>query len=102
MNILQTVPAKCSLSWSHYALLTTCSRSDEAREFYETAALRGGWSVRQLERQINSQFYERTALSRNKAAMLQNGIIIIHPPHIIEARRAVPLGGFSHGEETDL
>jgi predicted nuclease of restriction endonuclease-like (RecB) superfamily len=36
--------------------------------------LRGGWSVRQLERQINSQFYERTALSRNKAAMLKKGI----------------------------
>ena len=41
-----------------------------AREFYETEALRGGWSVRQLNRQINSQFYERTALSKNKAAML--------------------------------
>ncbi len=29
--------------------------------------------VRQLRRQINSQFYERTALSRNKAAMLLKG-----------------------------
>lgn len=29
--------------------------------------------MRQLERQINSQFYERTALSRNKAAMLKKG-----------------------------
>jgi predicted nuclease of restriction endonuclease-like (RecB) superfamily len=37
--------------------------------------LRGGWSVRQLNRQINSQFYERTALSRNKAAMLSKGEI---------------------------
>ncbi len=61
------------LSWSHYVLLVRRSRSDEARRFYETEALRGGWSVRQLERQINSQFYERTALSRNKAAMLQRG-----------------------------
>ena len=34
-------------------------------------ALRGGWSVRQLDRQIASQFYERTALSRDKAAMLR-------------------------------
>jgi predicted nuclease of restriction endonuclease-like (RecB) superfamily len=40
------------------------------RGFYATEALRGGWWLRQLERQINSQFYERTALSRNKAAML--------------------------------
>ena len=35
--------------------------------------MRGGWSVRQLDRQINSQFYERTALSRDKAAMLARG-----------------------------
>ncbi len=61
------------LSWSHYVLLVRRSRSDEARAFYETEALRGGWSVRQLARQMNSQFYERTALSRNKAAMLRKG-----------------------------
>ena len=48
-------------------------KSEEARRFYETEALRGGWSVRQLDRQIQSQFYERTALSRNKAAMLEAG-----------------------------
>ena len=60
------------LSWSHYVLLVKRSRSEEARIFYETEALRG-WSVRQLERQINSQFYERTALSKNKAAMLKKG-----------------------------
>jgi len=35
--------------------------------------MRGGWSVRQLDRQINSLFYERTALSRNKAKMLTKG-----------------------------
>jgi len=61
------------LSWSHYVLLVKRSRSEEARIFYETEALRGGWSVRQLERQINSQFYERTALSKNKVAMLKKG-----------------------------
>ena len=44
-----------------------------ARQFYETEALRGGWSVRQLDRQINSLFYERTALSHNKAKMLIKG-----------------------------
>jgi predicted nuclease of restriction endonuclease-like (RecB) superfamily len=37
--------------------------------------LRGGWSVRQLDRQINSLFYERTALSRNKAKMLTKGAV---------------------------
>lgn len=61
------------LPWSHYVLLISRSRSPEARDFYNTEALRGGWSVRQLARQIDSQFYERTALSRNKAAMLTRG-----------------------------
>ncbi len=61
------------LSWSHYVLLVRRSRSDEARAFYETEALRGGWSVRQLKRQVDSQFYERTALSKDKAAMLTKG-----------------------------
>jgi predicted nuclease of restriction endonuclease-like (RecB) superfamily len=61
------------LPWSDYVLLVRRARSPEALAFYHTEALRGGWSVRQLQRQIDSQFYERTALSRNKAAMLIKG-----------------------------
>jgi predicted nuclease of restriction endonuclease-like (RecB) superfamily len=60
------------LPWSAYVRLLAV-KSTEARSFYETEALRGGWSVRQLDRQVGSQFYERTALSRNKAAMLDRG-----------------------------
>jgi predicted nuclease of restriction endonuclease-like (RecB) superfamily len=60
------------LPWSHYVRLLSVENV-EARGFYETEALRGGWTVRQLDRQIGSQFYERTALSRNKAAMLEKG-----------------------------
>jgi predicted nuclease of restriction endonuclease-like (RecB) superfamily len=58
------------LPWSAYVRLLSV-RNAMARQFYETEALRCGWSVRQLDRQINSQFYERIALSRNKAAMLR-------------------------------
>ncbi|MCX6954779.1 MAG: PDDEXK nuclease domain-containing protein [Verrucomicrobia bacterium] len=60
------------LPWSHYVLLVS-ARSPEARDFYHAEALRGGWSVRQLDRQMNSLFYERTALSKNKPAMLEKG-----------------------------
>jgi predicted nuclease of restriction endonuclease-like (RecB) superfamily len=60
------------LPWSHYVRLLSV-KNTEARKFYETEALRGGWSVRQLDRQIASLFYERTLLSKNKAAMLQKG-----------------------------
>jgi predicted nuclease of restriction endonuclease-like (RecB) superfamily len=62
------------LPWSAYVRLLTV-RNPSGRAFYETKALRGGWSVRQLDRQIESQFYERTILSRNKAAMLQQGVL---------------------------
>ncbi|MFT3821210.1 MAG: PDDEXK nuclease domain-containing protein [Rubrivivax sp.] len=58
------------LPWSAYVRLLSV-KSEAARTFYETEALRCGWSVRQLDRQIDSQFYERIALSRNKAAMLK-------------------------------
>ncbi len=61
------------LPWSHHVLLVSNSRSPEALEFYHTEALRGGWTVRQLRRQMDSQFYERTALSRNKVVMLEKG-----------------------------
>ena len=46
-------------------------KNPSARSFYEAEALRGGWSVRELDRQIGSQFYERIALSHNKAEMLE-------------------------------
>jgi predicted nuclease of restriction endonuclease-like (RecB) superfamily len=48
-------------------------QNEAAREFYETEAIAGGWTIRQLRRQIDTQFYERTALSRNKEAMLVGG-----------------------------
>ncbi len=60
------------LSWTHYVRLLRVSNVI-GRQFYELEALRGGWSVRQLDRQIGTQFYERTALSRNKAAMMTKG-----------------------------
>ena len=60
------------LPWSHYVRLLSV-RDLEARAFYEKEALSGGWSVRQLDRQISSQFYERMALSRKKGALLKKG-----------------------------
>jgi predicted nuclease of restriction endonuclease-like (RecB) superfamily len=71
---LKDIANRFPLPWSHYVLLLSV-KNPEASVFYETEALSGGWSVRQLARQINSQFYERTALSRNKAAMLTKGAL---------------------------
>lgn len=63
-----------TLPWSAYVRLLAV-KDVHARQFYQAEALRGGWSVRQLDRQIGSQFYERTALSKDKAAMLARGAV---------------------------
>ena len=70
---LDALQDRFSLPWSAYVRLLSL-KGKQARAFYEEEALHGGWSVRQLDRQINSQFYERTALSKNKAAMLKKGV----------------------------
>lgn len=69
---LSTLGQAFPLPWSAYVRLLSV-KNPQARAFYEAEALRGGWTVAQLNRQIGSQFYERTALSHNKAAMLQKG-----------------------------
>lgn len=53
------------LSWSHYRLLM---RIDDERErlFYAEEAVKSGWSVRQLQRQINTMFYHRILSSKDK------------------------------------
>lgn len=67
---LAALATRFPLPWSAYVRLLSV-KSEAARAFYETETLRCGWSVRQLDRQIGSQFYERIALSKNKAAMLK-------------------------------
>ena len=57
------------LSWSHYRLLMRLDEPSK-REFYEAECIRGNWSVRQLDRQIQSVLYERTALSKRKMAVI--------------------------------
>ena len=53
------------LSWTHYRLLMRVE-NENAREFYMQEAVKSQWSTRQLERQINSFFYERLLSSKNK------------------------------------
>lgn len=66
------IAAAFPLSWSHYVRLMAVGKP-HSRLFYESEAIRGGWSVRQLDRQISTQFFERTAHSKRQAAMLARG-----------------------------
>ena len=69
---LTALARRFPLPWSAYVRLLSV-KSPPARSFYATEALRCGWTVRQLGRQVDSQFYERIALSKNKVAMLAKG-----------------------------
>ncbi|HEX7319407.1 MAG TPA: PDDEXK nuclease domain-containing protein [bacterium] len=53
------------LSWTHYRLLLKVDRPD-VRKFYLDECIDSNWSTRQLERQINSFYYERLLVSKNK------------------------------------
>ncbi|MGA1825724.1 MAG: PDDEXK nuclease domain-containing protein [bacterium] len=54
-----------SLSYSHFDQLVDLDDVTQ-RQFYELECVRGTWSVRELKRQINSLYYERSGLSLNK------------------------------------
>lgn len=58
-----------SLTWSHYRALMRVEK-DNARRFYEGESVACGWSVRELERQIHSFYYERLLASRDKRGLL--------------------------------
>lgn len=54
------------LSWTNHLLIMSGSKSDEEREFYIRLAVKERYSSRQLERQMDSGYYERYMLSKSK------------------------------------
>ncbi len=80
------------LSWSHYSYLLKITENDE-RNFYEIEAKQNNWSVRELQRQLSSSFYERLSSSKNKSTLRKlskKGQIITKPidllkdPYVLE------------------
>ncbi len=56
----------CSeLSWSHYKLIMRLTNKN-ARAYYVDEAVQSNWSVRALERQIGTHYYERIVASKDK------------------------------------
>jgi predicted nuclease of restriction endonuclease-like (RecB) superfamily len=86
-STISVLATRFPLPWYAYVRLLSVKAPD-ARAFYETEALRSGWSIRQLDRQIGSRFYERIALSKNKAAMLE-GAGSAEPSDAITAEETV-------------
>lgn len=81
-----------NLSYSHFERLIEID-DPLKRRFYEVECVRGNWSVRELKRQIESLYFERSALSRDKQALsehVQAGAqidsphLIIRDPYVFE------------------
>ena len=60
---------RSQLNWWQYRMLIQISDPDK-REYYELEAVNNAWTGRELERQINSQLYERLLLSNDKESVL--------------------------------
>jgi len=80
------------LSYTHFEELVAIE-DPLKRSFYEVECVRGNWSVRELQRQIGSLYYERTAMSKDKKrlartvqgkAELMNPAQVIRDPYIFE------------------
>lgn len=61
---------RSELSWSHYRLLMRV-KDENARTFYMEESVKAGWSVRQLQRQINTMFYHRILTSKDKKSVAE-------------------------------
>lgn len=98
---------RSELSWSHYRLLMRVENAN-ARSFYLNECVKSRWSTRQLERQINTLFYERLLSSRDKAGVaseitkLEPGRTpedVIRDPYVLEFLGLSPNADFY---ESDL
>ncbi|NMG48996.1 DUF1016 family protein [Azoarcus communis] len=97
------------LSYSHFEQLVELADPLQ-RTFYETEALRGNWSVRELKRQIASQYFERCGLSTDKttlARLAQAGAEpasrrdLIRDPYVFEFLGLQPREVMSEGQLED-
>ena len=86
IQISSAEPHKFVLSWSHYLILMRIKDAN-ARSFYEIECAKQNWSVRWLQRQVNSSLYERLALSKDKSEVLrlaQEGQVVEKPADVLK------------------
>jgi predicted nuclease of restriction endonuclease-like (RecB) superfamily len=60
---------RTQLSWTQYKLLLSIDNQDKI-EYYIAETVKNNWTVRQLERQINSSLYERLLMSNDRESVL--------------------------------
>ena len=77
-DILSSLMSKSFLSWTHYLVLLRVF-SKEAREWYEKEAIDGSWSVRTLQRNVGSDYYQRMLLSQKKELVKEEMLEVTEP-----------------------
>lgn len=60
---------RAQFNWFQYRILISIN-DKEKREYYELEAIKNSWNGRELERQINSQLYERLLISNDKDSVM--------------------------------
>ena len=58
-------PLVTQISWTNHLLIMSGCKSDEEREFYIKLCIKENYSKRQLQRQLDSGYYERYMLSKD-------------------------------------
>lgn len=69
-------PLVTQISWTNHLLVLSKTKSREEREFYIRLSIKENYSKRDLERQIDSSYYERVVLSKKKVPL---SVTQIHP-----------------------
>lgn len=59
-------PLVTQISWTNHLLILSGCKSDTEREFYMRLCIKENYSKRQLERQLDSGYYERYMLSKKR------------------------------------
>ena len=104
------LPAEMLFNRISYSNLSLISQIDDPvkRSFYEIENIKGCWSNRELDRQISSSFFERSGLSKNKAAlsaMVKQEAVKLTPVDILHEPVTLEFLGFKSKEtwtESDL
>lgn len=104
------LPAEMLFNRISYSNLSLISQIDDPvkRSFYEIENIKGCWSNRELDRQISSSYFERSGLSKNKAAlsaMVKQEAVKLTPVDILHEPVTLEFLGFKSKEtwtESDL
>ena len=104
------LPAAMLFNRISYSNLSLISQIDDPikRSFYEIENIKGCWSNRELDRQISSSYFERSGLSKNKAAlsaMVKQEAVTLTPVDILHEPVTLEFLGFKSKEtwtESDL